>query len=107
MGTLTDRAAVEEYWQTERGVGTAAKALDEYAEPLRVPQLIVRDGQRSYLFEPEELDEFTWDLDKCDPKLSKDDFSIELNVGDRVSLGVTDHGGVRIGGVEEVIVRQL
>lgn len=107
MGTLTDRAAVEEYWQTERGVGTAAKPLDEYAEPLPVPQLIVKDGKRSYLFEPEELDEFTWNLDQCAPTLSDADFSIELNVGDRVSLGVTDRGGVQIGGVEEVIVRQL
>ena len=108
MVTLTDRAAVEDYWQTEqRGVGTAAKPLDEYAEPLRVPQLIVKDGERSYLFEPEELDEFTWNLDQCDPKLSDADFSIELNVGDRVSLGVNEQGGVRIGGVEEVIVRQL
>ena len=107
MGTLTDQAAVEEYWQTERGVGTAAKRLDDYAEPLRVPQLIVRDGKRSYLFEPEELDEFTWNLDQCDPTLSDADFSIELNVGDRVSLGLTDKGGVKIGGVEEVIVRQL
>lgn len=107
LGTLTDRAAVEEYWQSERGVGTAAKRLDEYAEPLRVPQLIVKEGRRSYLFEPEELDEFRWDLDRCDTTLSDVDFSIEVNIGDRVSVGVTDRGGVRIGGVEHVIVRQL
>ena len=103
----TDRAAVEEYWQAERGVGTVAKNLDQYAEPVRVPQLIVRDGERSYLFEPEELDEFAWNLDQCDPALAEEDFSIEMDVGGRVTVGVTERGGVRIGGVEEVMVRQL
>jgi type III restriction enzyme len=107
LPTLTDRAAVEQYWQTERAVGTAAKALDQYAQPLNVPQLIVRDGERCYLFEPEELDEFSWNLDACDPTMTEAEFSTELNVGDRVSVGVTDRGGVSIGGVEEVIVRQL
>lgn len=107
LGTLMDRAAVERYWQSERGVGTAAKGLDQYAQPVRIPQLIVRDGGRSYLFEPEELDEFSWNLDRCDAVLTEAEFSVELNVGDRVSVGVTDRGGVRIGGVEEVIVRQL
>jgi type III restriction enzyme len=107
LGTPTDQAAVEEYWQSERAVGTAAKALDEYAQPLRVPQLVLKDGQRWYLFEPEELDEFSWDLDSCDPTLTDADFSVDLNVGAWVSVGVTDGGGVRIGGVKEVIVRQL
>lgn len=107
LGTLTDRAAVEEYWQSERGVGTAAKNLDEYAPPVRVPQLIVRDGARRYLFEPEELDEFAWNLDRCGAAIGDAELSVELNIGDRVTVGVTDRGGVRIGGVEEVIVRQL
>ena len=56
--TPADRAAVEEFWQTERDVGTAAKNLDQYATPVRVAQLIVRHEERSYLFEPKELDEF-------------------------------------------------
>ncbi len=107
LATLTDRAAVEEYWQSERGVGTAAKKLDEYAQPVRVPQVIVRDGGRSYLFEPEELDEYSWDLDRCNAAIGEAELSVELNVGDRVSVGVSDRGGVRIGGVEEVMVRQL
>jgi type III restriction enzyme len=107
LPTLTDRAAVEEYWQSQRGVGTAAKNLDQYAQPVRVPQMVVRDGERCYLFEPEELEEFSWSLDRCDAALTEAEFSVELNVGDRVTLGVTDRGGVRIGGVQEVIVRQL
>jgi len=107
MPTLTDRAAVEQYWQTERSVGTAAKPLDQYAQPLNVPQLIVRDGKRAYLFEPEELDEYSWNLDGCEAAMTEADFKTELNIGDRVFLGVNERGGVRIGGVEEVIVRQL
>lgn len=103
----SDHAAVEEYWQLERGVGTAAKHLDQYAKPLRVPQLIVRDGDRSWLFEPLELDEYAWSLDRCDAAISEAEFSDELNVGSRVVLGVNDAGGVRIGGVQEVMARQL
>ena len=107
LPTLTDRAAVEEYWQSERAVGTAAKALDQYAKPVGVPQMVVRDGERCYLFEPEELDEFSWSLNRCDAALTEAEVTVELNVGDRVAVGLTDRGGVRIGGVEEVIVRQL
>ena len=107
LPTLTDRAAVEEYFQSTHRVGTAAKKLDEYAIPVHVPQLVVREGERYFLFEPEELDEFAWNLDECDPNLTEADFSVELNVGDRVALDVTEGGGVRIGGVEEVLVRQL
>jgi len=107
LPTLTDQAAVEEYWQSERAVGTAAKALDQYAQPVGVPQMVVRDGERSYLFEPEELDEFSWSLNRCDAALTEAEVTVELNVGDRVAVGLTDRGGVRIGGVEEVIVRQL
>ena len=102
-----DRAAVEEFWQAERDVGTVAKNLDQYAIPMRVPQLIVRDGKRSYLFEPKELDEFSWNLDQCEAALAEEDFKIELEVGGRVTVGVTERGGVRIGDVEEVMVRQV
>jgi len=62
LAARADRAAVETYWQEEREVGTAPKLLDEYAKPMRVPQLAVRDGQRWLPFEPIELDEFTWEL---------------------------------------------
>lgn len=72
-----------------------------------VTQLIVRDGNRCCLFEPEELDEYDWNLDQCDTAVSEAEFSTALNVGDRVSVNVTNRGGVSIGGVEEVIVRQL
>lgn len=103
----TDQTAVEAYWQRERQVGTASKRLDEYAAPLCVPQLIIKDGERHYLFDPEELEEFSWNLDQCDPMLSGSEFSIELNVGDRVAVDVSGRGGIQIGGVEEVLVRQL
>jgi type III restriction enzyme len=107
MPGLGDGKAVDDYWQAQRPVGSASKALDAYAPALKVPQLVVTDGKRSVLFEPEELDEYSWDLDKCDARLKEGDFSIEFNVGDRVLLNVEGHGGVRVGGVEEVFVRQL
>ena len=107
LDTPADRAAVENYWQEEREVGTAPKLLDQYAKPIRVPQLAVRDGQRWLRFEPIELDEFTWELNDCDPKFTDAEFSAELHVGDHVVLDVTGQGAVRVGGVEQVITRQL
>jgi type III restriction enzyme len=53
------------------------------------------------------LDEFAWNLDECEATLTDDEFKVELEVGGRVTLGMTEQGGVRIGGVEEVMVRQL
>lgn len=107
LATEADREAVENYWQAEREVGTIPKQLDEYAKPLRIPQLAVRDGQRLLRFEPIELEEFSWNLDQCSPKLTPTEFSDELNIGDRVSVGLNEQGQVRVGGVEQVIVRQL
>ncbi len=106
LNSPTDRAALESYWQDEREVGSAAKRLDEYAKPIRLPQLAVRDGQRLLRFEPIELEEFSWDLDHCDSKFTDAEFSAELHIGDHVLVDVTTQGAVRVGGVEEVIVRQ-
>ena len=58
-----------------------AKGLDEYAKPIRVPQLVVRDGDRSWLFEPLELDEYAWSLDQCDAAITEREFSTELTSG--------------------------
>jgi type III restriction enzyme len=106
LTTTADRTAVETYWQDERAVGTVPKQLDQYAKPIRVPQLAVRDGQRWLRFEPIELDEFTWDLANCDHKFTDAEFTSTLHVGDHVVLDVTGKGAVRVGGVEKVIYRQ-
>jgi len=102
-----DKEAVEQYWQSQRNVGAAVKNLDQYAKPVRVPQIVVNDGNRLWLFEPEELDEFDWNLEGCDSALAPGEFSTEIGVGERVTIGVAEQGGVRIGGVSEVIARQL
>ena len=61
-----DRAAVEAYWERERPVGIAVKPLGQYAKPLLVPRLTIKQGDRRTLFEPEELDNFAWDMEHCD-----------------------------------------
>ena len=74
-------------------------------EPGRIRQadpcaaMVVRDEQRSWLFEPLELDEFAWNLDRCDAAIPEDEFSIDINVGARRWMSVIETGGVRIGGV--------
>ncbi len=105
--TLQDQAAVETHWQRERSSGVASKKLDEYADPIIVPRLAVRSGDRIMLFEPEELDEFDWDLDACDPVFDEDDFDLSWRAGDRVEIGVKDSGATQIGSVEQIIVTQL
>ncbi|HQR06701.1 MAG TPA: DEAD/DEAH box helicase family protein [Gemmatales bacterium] len=104
LPNLTDKAAVEEYWQLERQVGTPAKNLDQYAQSIRLPQLAVRDKQQLLRFEPIELEEFSWDLEHCDHRFSE--FTGEFHIGDRTLIDVIDKGAVRVGSVEEVIVRQ-
>ncbi len=106
LPTPEDRAAVETYWQEERAVGTAPKLLDQYATPIRLPQLAIRDGQQLLRFDPIEVDEFAWNLDRCDPSFTAAQFSDDLYVGDHVLVDVTSQGAVRVGGVDEVIVRQ-
>lgn len=101
-----DKEAVERYWQEEHEVGTAPKRLDQYAAPIRVPQLALRDGQQLLRFEPIELDEFEWNLEGCEAKFTEAEFSAELHIGDHVLVDVTGKGAVRVGGVEEVIVQR-
>jgi len=105
--TLQDRNAVETFFAEQRTYGTAAKKLDEYAEPLRIPQLVVRDGSRVTLFDPIELDEFAWDLDTCDPVLTDQDFALDWRAGSQVTIGPDTTGGTTIGPVTPVMVTQL
>ena len=107
-----DRQAVEAYSARERPLGTPAKSLDQYAKPLRVPQLTVRQGDRRFLLEPEELDSFAWDLDRCDPALTEAQFPSDLCVGTAALIDVEPTPGTHGGGLVarvtgDVRLRQL
>lgn len=79
--TDEDRKAVDAFWQQERRPGTTGRNLGEFADPVRVPHLaLVRDGHHT-LFEPEELDTFSWNLDECDSSIDRDAFGDEIRVG--------------------------
>ncbi|MCR4316769.1 MAG: DEAD/DEAH box helicase family protein [Planctomycetes bacterium] len=101
------RDAVEDYFANSRAVGVSPKSIDNYAQPIRMPQLIVRDNDRNYLFEPQELDEFVWNLGGCDFRLKESEFSSEPGVGKKITLGISRQGGMLYGGVEAVRSRQL
>lgn len=88
LPTKADREAVEAYWERERPPGIAAKKLDEFAPPFRIPRLALRDGERLTLLEPEELDEFTWAMDECETAISEIDFSTDLNVGSAAEISL-------------------
>ena len=90
-----DRAAVEAYWERERPVGIAVKPLGQYAKPLIVPRLTVKQDGRRTLFEPEELDKFTWAMDQCNPALSDADFPEDVKVGTAATIDVEANPGRR------------
>ena len=102
-----DRQAIEEYWQRERPPGTAPKRLGQYAPPVRVPRLTVLVGASRTLFEPEELDTFSWNLDECDYVVTREHFADEVRVGQRASVDVSATGSIVSMSPEDVLLRQL
>ena len=62
-----DREAVDNFWRGTRPVGIAPKLPGEFAAPIRLPRLVVKQDDRRRLLEPIELDQFEWDLNRCDP----------------------------------------
>ncbi|MEI8374417.1 MAG: DEAD/DEAH box helicase family protein [Planctomycetota bacterium] len=92
-----DRAAVEAYWERERPVGIAVKPLGQYAKPLLVPRLTLKQGDRRTLFEPEELDNFAWDMARCEPGLSEGEFASDIRVGTAVTIDMEANPGGRDG----------
>lgn len=69
-------------------MGTALKALDQYARPMRVPRLTVEQGGRWSLLEPVELDEFAWNLDALDAGLSEREFESDVRVGSAATIDI-------------------
>jgi type III restriction enzyme len=101
-----DRQAVDAFWQQEREAGTTTRPLGELAPPLRVPQLTLKVGERRTLFEPEELDTFSWDLDACSSELSRQEFADDVRVGSAARIDLAGQAIVTASG-GEVRLRQL
>lgn len=104
--TPADQEVIDDFWQQMRPAGTTPRPLQQHAPSLFVPQLALRIGGQRTLFEPEELDYFTWDLDHCEAALSPGDFPDDLSVG---SAATIDLEGERLvsASVGEVRLRQL
>ena len=106
-----DRKAIDDFYRDHRPLGVIAKLPGEFAKPLRLPRLVVRQGGRRQLLEPIELEQFEWDLDSCDPAISESQFGSDVRVGRLASLDVESRGAgeaalvTRLGG--EVRLRQL
>jgi type III restriction enzyme len=104
--TDDDRQAVEAFWQEEREPGVTARRLDETFPSLHVPQLSLAVGDRRTLFEPEELDTFSWDLDACPVALSRIEFDDDLRVGAAATIDLEGEA-IRTASVGDVRLRQL
>jgi len=104
---VADRAAVVAYWENERNIGSALKALDECALPLLVPQMAVRTQGRLSRFEPFELDEFIWDLGSCESRFGEEEFPMETRVGQHSEVDVSEKGTLIVERTVKVTVRQL
>lgn len=107
MTNLLDMEAVQDYWNHERSPGIAIKQLEQYSQPLRIPQLTVSSGEWRTLFEPRELEEFAWNLDQCDPQLDKQAFDAEYIAGGRTAIGFDADGGTRLDAVEQIRVPRV
>lgn len=104
---LIDQQAVDDFWNRERSPGIAIKQLEEYAKPIRIPQLTVITPARRTLFEPRELEEYSWNLDECDPKLDENAFDGAYEAGARTTIGTDDAGGTRVYAVERIRVPRV
>jgi len=99
---LIDQQAVDDYWNRERSPGIAVKQLDQYAKPIRIPQLTVVTRAKRTLFEPTELEDFQWNLDACDPRLDEVAFDGTYEAGARTTIGPDSSGGTRVHAVERI-----
>jgi type III restriction enzyme len=104
---LIDQQAVDDYWNRERSPGIAIKQLEDYATPIRIPQLTVVTPARRTLFEPRELEEYSWNLDECDPELDESAFDGAYEAGARTTIGTDDAGGTRVYAVERIRVPRV
>jgi type III restriction enzyme len=107
VASLIDQEAVDDYWNHERSPGIAIKHLEAYAKPIRIPQLTVVTPSRRSLFEPRELEEYSWNLDACDPTLDATAFDATYEVGAHTSIALDDAGGTRVGLVERIRVPRV
>jgi type III restriction enzyme len=89
-----------------RPAGVTPRPLDRLAASLFVPQLAQRIGSRYTLFEPEELDYFSWNLDACETAISEAEFSGELRVGTAAIIDLAGEALVSAS-AGEVRLRQL
>ncbi len=106
VSDAADRAQIDAFWQRERPLGVAAKNIDQYAKPFRIPRLTVRQDGRPTLLEPEELDTFAWNLHECEPALSEAEFSSEVRVGGAATIDLQGEALVSAS-ASEVRLRQL
>ena len=63
-------------------------------------------GEGRTLFEPEELDHFSWNLDECDPGLSRGEFADDVRVGTAATIDLAGEAIVSAS-AGEVRLRQL
>ena len=101
-----DRRVVDAFWEEMRPAGTTPRPLDRLAPSVLVPQLTVRIGNRRTLFEPEELDKFSWSLNECDATLTTNEFPVDVRVGTAAIIDLEGEGLVSAS-AGEVRLRQL
>ena len=102
-----DRQTVQDYWNRERSPGIAIKGLASYAKPIQLPQLTVLIEKRRTLFEPTELEAFSWDLNACDPCLTEQAFDATYIIGARTTIAPTMSGATKIESVEQIRVPRV
>lgn len=101
-----DRELVNDFWEEMRPLGVGVRELEENAPSIFVPRLTMRLGDRRTLLEPQELDEFAWNLNACDATLSVAEFPDSVQVGTAATIDLQGEAIVTAS-VREVRLIQL
>jgi type III restriction enzyme len=101
-----DRRAIDDFWQQERPAGSTPRSLMEIAESMFVPHLALVMGDARTLFEPEELDEFSWNLESCETAMTRDAFGDDVRVGSAATIDLQGEAVVTAS-AGDVRLRQL
>lgn len=111
VNTEQDKKAIDDYWELEKPAGITPKLPGQFAVPFVVPRLSVKTDDRRRLLEPIELDQFDWDLNKCDVSIPESEFASDIKIGNSATIDIESRGGNEAGLVSrvgsEVRLRQL
>ncbi len=111
VNTEQDKKAIDDYWETRETCRDNTQIARPVRSTIHCPALSVKTDDRRRLLEPIELDQFDWDLNKCDVSIPESEFASDIKIGNSATIDIESRGGNEAGLVSrvgsEVRLRQL